>query len=145
DFYGYQYEVVASNPAVGSAASSQAATTVSRRMSSGFALPFAVHSTIEYGTGLAHQLLLLSTPKDDESSYFTFVVWRNDDFSVPGDEVTRLDRLIGSEDKRMLEKLSGPLPLDNTSLVSVQADKASVEWKRRLRELLSPAEVGAPS
>ena len=143
DFYGYQYEVVASNAAVGNAASGQTTTSVSRRMSTGFALPFAVRSTIEYGTGLCHQLLLLSTPKDDESSYFTFVVWRNDDFSVPGEEVTRLDRLIGSEDKRMLEKLSGPLPLDNTSLVSVQADKASVEWKRRLRELLSPAEVGA--
>jgi phenylpropionate dioxygenase-like ring-hydroxylating dioxygenase large terminal subunit len=145
DFYGYQYEVVASNVAVGNAASGQSATSVSRRMSTGFALPFAVRSTIEYSTGLAHQLLLLSTPKDDESSYFTFVVWRNDDFSVPGEEVTRLDRLIGSEDKRMLEKLSGALPLDNTSLVSVQADKASVEWKRRLRELLSPSEVGASS
>jgi phenylpropionate dioxygenase-like ring-hydroxylating dioxygenase large terminal subunit len=141
DFYGYEYDVVASNAAVGNAASGQTATTVSRHMSTGFALPFAVRSTIEYGSGLRHALLLLSTPKDDETSYFTFVVWRNDDFSVPGEEVTRLDRLIGSEDKRMLEKLSGPLPLDNTSLVSVKADKASVEWKRRLRELLTPTEL----
>jgi phenylpropionate dioxygenase-like ring-hydroxylating dioxygenase large terminal subunit len=145
DFYGYQYDVVASNVAVGNAASGQTATSVSRRMSTGFALPFAVRSTIEYDTGLRHTLLLLSTPKDDDTSYFTFVVWRNDDFSVPGDEVTRLDRLIGSEDKRMLEKVRGPLPLDNTTLVNVQADKASVEWKRRLRELLSAESTATPA
>ena len=102
-----------------------------------------MRSTIEYATGLRHTLLLCSAPIDDEATWFTFVVWRNDDFSVPGEEVTRLDRMIGGEDKRMLEKLSGPLPLDNTTLVSVQADKASVEWKRRLRELVSPAEVAA--
>jgi phenylpropionate dioxygenase-like ring-hydroxylating dioxygenase large terminal subunit len=136
EFYGYQYEVVAANPGAGTAASGQSDATVSRRMSTGFALPLTVRSTIEYGTGLRHTLLLLSTPIDDDTSYFTFVVWRNDDFSVPGDEVTRLDRLIGAEDKRMLEQVPGPLPLDATTLVNVQADRASVEWKRRLKELL---------
>lgn len=105
-------------------------------MSTGFTLPFAVRSTIRYDTGLQHILLLLSTPRDDETSYFTFVVWRNDDFSVPAEEVTRLDRLIGAEDQRMLERVPGTLPLDRTDLVNVQADRASVEWRRRLRELL---------
>jgi hypothetical protein len=81
-------------------------------------------------------LLLASAPIDDDSTWFTFVVWRNDDFSVPGEEVTRLDRLIGAEDKRMLEQVAGPLPLDATTLVNVQADRASVEWKRRLKTLL---------
>jgi hypothetical protein len=106
-------------------------------MSTGFVLPFAVRSTIEYATGLRHVLLLLSTPVDDERSYFTFVVWRNDDFSVHPEEVIRLDRMIGAEDRHMLEQLSGPLPLDNTTLVNVQADKASVEWRRRLRTLMT--------
>ena len=55
------------------------------------------------------------------------------------EEVIRLDRAIGAEDKAMLEKLTGTLPLDATTLVSVQADPGSVEWKRQLRELL---EVG---
>ena len=96
-----------------------------------------MRSTIEYETGLQHVLLLLSTPRDDETSYFTFVVWRNDDFSVPAEDVTRLDRLIEAEDKRMLERVRGTLPLDNTALVSVQADKASVEWRRQLRALLA--------
>jgi len=137
DWYGYRYSVTAANPNVAAAASGQATATVQRFMSSGFALPFAVRSTIEYETGLEHILLLLSTPRDDETSYFTFVVWRNDDFSVPAEDVTRLDRMIEAEDKRMLERVRGTLPLDSTALVSVQADKASVEWRRQLRALLA--------
>ncbi len=136
EWYGYEYSVTAANPTVAASASGQATATVQRLMSSGFNLPFAVRSTIRYESGLEHILLLLSTPIDDATSYFTFVVWRNDDFSVPADEVTRLDRLIGAEDKLMLERVRGTLPLDHTALVSVQADKASVEWRRQLRALL---------
>ena len=44
------------------------------------------------------------TPIDDETSYFTFVVWRNDDFSVPAEDVIAFDLAIGAEDKRMLEQ-----------------------------------------
>ncbi len=135
DFYGYQYEVVAANT-LGADASGQQGATVERRMSTGYSLPLLVRSTIEYATGLRHTLLLSSAPIDDDSTIFTFVVWRNDDFSVPGDEVTRLDRLIGAEDKRMLEQVPGPLPLDATALVNVQADRASVDWKRRFKDLL---------
>jgi phenylpropionate dioxygenase-like ring-hydroxylating dioxygenase large terminal subunit len=136
-FYGYSYDVVARNSVAGATgASGQTTATVSRHMSSGFVLPFACRSTIAYDSGLEHNLLLLSTPMDDEWSYFTFVVWRNDDFSVPADDVLRLDRLIASEDKKMLEQVQGTLPLDATTLVDVQADKASVEWGRQLRALL---------
>jgi phenylpropionate dioxygenase-like ring-hydroxylating dioxygenase large terminal subunit len=138
DFFGYRYEVTAAN-AAGEQASGQGAATVTRRMTTGFALPFTVRSTIEYDTGLCHSLLLLSTPRDDDSAYFTFVVWRNDDFSVPADEVTTLDRMIGAEDKRMLERIRGPLPLAPTALVSVQSDRASVEWRRRFAALLRDA------
>jgi len=137
DWYGYSYSVTAANPSAGTTATGQTTATVQRQMSTGFALPFTVRSTISYETGLEHILLLCSTPRDDESSYFTFVVWRNDDFSVPAEDVTRLDRLIGAEDKRMLERVPGTLPLENTALVSVQADKGSVEWRRQLRALLS--------
>ena len=83
-----------------------------------------MRSTIHYGNGLQHVLLLLSTPIDDVTSLFTFVVWRNDDFKVSAEEVIRFDLAIGAEDKRMLEKVPGVLPLDQTTLVSVQADRA---------------------
>ena len=79
----------------------------------------------------------MSTPIDDVTSYFTFVVWRSDDFAIPSDEVLRLDFMIGAEDKRMLETFDTVLPLDQTSLVSVQADKCSVEWRRQFAALLN--------
>ena len=79
-------------------------------MTSGFCLPLAVRSTIAYDTGIQHLLLLLSSPIDAVTSYFTFVVWRNDDFDVPAEEVVAFDRAIGEEDRQMLERLSGELP-----------------------------------
>jgi phenylpropionate dioxygenase-like ring-hydroxylating dioxygenase large terminal subunit len=136
-FHGYTYEVEVNNDALGATASGLVAKVLTRRMTTGFHLPFAVRSTIHYETGLDHILLLLTTPVDDVTSLFTFVVWRNDDFTVPADEVLRFDRAIGAEDKRMLEKVPGVLPLDATTLVSVQADKASVEWRRRFAALLA--------
>lgn len=137
DFHGYRYEVYANNASVGTIASGQEVAVVHRTMSSGFNLPLNVRSTIEYDTGLQHILLLLSTPVDDVTSYFTFVVWRNDDFSRSAEEIIRLDFAIGAEDKVMLEKVPGVLPLDQTTLVSVQADKCNVEWRRQLVALMN--------
>lgn len=137
EWIGYRYDVLANNSDIGALASGQTSGVVERAMSTGFNLPFNVRSTITYGTGLSHILLLLSTPIDDVTSYFTFVVWRNDDFSVSAEEIIRFDLAIGAEDKLMLEKLDGVLPLDQTTLVSVQADKCSVEWRRRLIELMA--------
>jgi phenylpropionate dioxygenase-like ring-hydroxylating dioxygenase large terminal subunit len=137
-WFGYRYDVKANNDTSGGAmASGQTEAVVERSMTSGFHLPLDVRSTIRYGSGLQHILLLLSTPIDDVTSYFTFVVWRNDDFSVSAEEIIRFDLAIGAEDKRMLEMLDGVLPLDQTTLVSVQADKCSVEWRRRLIEYLN--------
>ncbi|MGH9136179.1 MAG: Rieske 2Fe-2S domain-containing protein [Acidimicrobiales bacterium] len=131
DFYGYRYEAEVSNDQ-GSASSGLAAKVITRTMTTGFNLPFLVRSTIRYETGLDHLLLLCTTPLDDVTSYFTFVVWRNDDFAVPAEEVIAFDRAIGAEDKRMLELVPGVLPLDQTATASVQADTPSVEWRRRL-------------
>ena len=105
-------------------------------MTTGFSLPFAraQHDPLRH-RARAHPAAAVD-PIDDVTSYFTFVVWRNDDFSVSGEEVIRFDLAIGAEDKRMLERVAGVLPLDQTTLVSVQADRCSVEWRRQLAELL---------
>jgi len=136
DFYGYEYTVEVGNT-VGATASGLDAPVISRRMSTSFNLPFTVRSTIHYETGLDHLILLCSTPIDDVNSYFTFVVWRNDDFSVPAEEIIAFDRAIGAEDKVMLEMLPGVLPLEQNRTVSVQSDKPSVEWRRRLAALMA--------
>jgi phenylpropionate dioxygenase-like ring-hydroxylating dioxygenase large terminal subunit len=133
---GYQYEVDVNNPDSATSISGQTDKVLHRKMSTGFTLPFAVRSTIHYETGLQHILLLLTTPIDDVNCYFTFVVWRNDDFSVSAEEVIAFDRMIGAEDKVMLEQIPGVLPLGQTGVVSVQSDKGSVEWRRQLAGLL---------
>ena len=134
---GYQYDVDVDNPDSARAISGQTAKQLHRHMSTGFTLPFSVRSTIHYETGLEHILLLLAAPVDDVHCYFTFVVWRNDDFSVSAEEVIAFDRAIGAEDKRMLERVPGVLPLSQTGVVSVQADKGSVEWRRRFAAMLN--------
>ena len=83
-------------------------------MTTGFTLPFTICSTICYATDLEHILLLLTTPIDDVTSYLPLSS-RNDDFSVPTDEVIAFDRRIGLEDKIMLERIPGVLPLDGAA------------------------------
>jgi len=135
-WYGYSYEVEVGNEQ-GAGSSGEDTPRVRRRMSTGMHLPFTVRSTIHYASGLDHIILLCSTPIDDVTSYFTFVVWRNDDHDVPAEQVIAFDRAIGAEDRRMLERVPGVLPLDPQATVSVQADRPSVEWRRRLAALVS--------
>jgi vanillate O-demethylase monooxygenase subunit len=135
-FYGYRYTIDVNNPDAAKVTSRTQAPVVTRWMTTGFALPFTTRSTIRFATGLEHILLLLTTPIDDVTSYFTFVVWRNDDFSVPADEVVAFDRRIGLEDKAMLERIPGVLPLDVAATASVQADRPSLAWRRQFAALL---------
>ena len=136
DFFGYAYEVDAANPDEATVTSGSTDAVVHRHMSTGFHLPFVVRSTIKYGDGLEHILLLCSTPVDDTHSLFTFVVWRNDDFSTDPQEIVAFDRAIGAEDKAMLQQIPGTLPLGRVGLANVQSDKPSVEWRRRFAELI---------
>ena len=135
-FFGYAYEVDASNPEEAQAISGSTDDVVHRQMSTGFHLPFLVRSTIRYEDGLEHILLLCSTPVDDTNSLFTFVVWRNDDHSADPEETIAFDRAIGAEDKAMLQKIPGTLPLDRVGLANVQSDKPSVEWRRQFADLI---------
>ena len=128
---------MASNPDAASLSSGQTEGAVNRAMTTGFHLPFTVRSTIAYDSGLNHIILLLTTPIDDLNSYFTFVVWRNDDFGVSAEAVIAFDRMIGEEDKAMLEQVPGVLPLTLRGLVSTQSDKASSVWRHQFARLLA--------
>ena len=81
-------------------------------------LPFTVRRHYLIRLGTANTSLLLTTPIDDVTSYFTFVVWRNDDFSVSAEDVIAFDRMIGEEDKRMLEKIPGVMPFSPLALAN---------------------------
>lgn len=114
---------------------------VRQRMSTAFHLPFTVRSNTFYESGprAGHDrvLLLCTTPVDDVTSLFSFVVWRNHDHGLPADRVLAFDRAIGAEDRAMLERIPGALPLDNAATVSVRSDRLSVEWRRRLVALVA--------
>ena len=135
-FHGYQYDVIAENPPSAGITSGQSDSSVSRTMSTGFYLPFTVRSTVKYDTGLEHIILLVTTPIDDVNSYFTFVVWRNDDFSVSSEDTILFDRAIGEEDRIMLERIPGVLPFEHGALASSQADKPSTAWRLKFAQLL---------
>jgi hypothetical protein len=115
-------------------------------MSTAFHLPFIVRSDTRDSsgsrTGRDRVLLLGTTPVDDQHSLFTFIVWRNHDHDVPAEELLAFDRAIGAEDKLMLERIPGALPLDNAALsatVSVKADRLSLRWRQALRALVQSA------
>jgi phenylpropionate dioxygenase-like ring-hydroxylating dioxygenase large terminal subunit len=132
DFTGYRYTVDVLD---------ERGNEVRQRMSTAFHLPFVVRSNTVYETGprAGHDrvLLLCATPIDDVTSLFTFVSWRNHDHELPVDEFLAFDRAIGAEDRAMLERIGGVLPLDQAATVSVRSDRLSVEWRRRFAALLA--------
>lgn len=132
DFTGYRYAVDVHD---------EHGNDVRQIMSTGFHLPFVVRSNTFYESGprAGHDrvLLLCATPIDDVTSLFTFVSWRNHDHELAVDDFLAFDRAIGAEDKAMLERIGGVLPLDRSATVSVRSDRLSVEWRRRLADLLS--------
>lgn len=85
---------------------------------------------------MQHTIGVVAMPADAFSALFTFVVWRNDDFAVPADEVIAFDRRIGMEDKAMLERIPGVLSLDIAATASVQSDRPSLAWRRQFAALL---------
>jgi len=137
DFYGYGYEVVTDDRPE----SGFTGERITRKMTTGFNLPFITRSTIIYPGGLDHILVLVNTPVDDLHTIFTFLVWRNDDFSISAEDLMSFDRKIGLEDKTMLESIPGVLPLSPQALAHTQSDKPSVAWRQHFVRLLE----GEPS
>ena len=66
-------------------------------------------------------------------------MWRSDDSGVSDDDQIAFDRAIGAEDRAMLELVPGELSMDPHSTVSVRSDRLSVEWRRRLAEIVAVA------
>lgn len=132
DFTGYEYTVEVHD---------EHGDLVRQRMSTAFHVPFTVRSNTFYEsgprTGHDRVLLLCTTPVDDVTSLFTFVVWRNHDHDVAADDVLAFDRAIGAEDRMMLERIPGVLPLDTAATVSVRSDRLSVEWRRQFAAILA--------
>lgn len=140
-FTGYEYEVLVTNEGDAKAMSGAREDLVRIAMSTGFALPFSVRSTMHYENGIKQTLFMtaspsISTPEGTEQSYFTFVLWRNDDVSETGSDIVEFELQVALEDQAMLEAIPGELTIERSGLVDVQSDKASARWRHRLRELI---------
>jgi phenylpropionate dioxygenase-like ring-hydroxylating dioxygenase large terminal subunit len=136
-FYGYRYDVVVNNTGAARDMSGLDDDVIELSMSTGFALPFSVRSTMSFSNGVEQALFMTATPITSTRSYYTFVLWRNDDVARTGQAIVDFELAVTHEDRVVLESLPGELSLGQGELVDVQADKASVEWRRRFRELLS--------
>ena len=143
-FFGYGYEVKINNVGSTKVMSGGGDDIVKLFMTTGFALPFSVLSTMSYETGVEHKLFMTAAPIEEGKSIYTFVIWRNDDVSALvehdrtiANEVIDFSFAVGLEDQMMLEKLEGQLSLEQGALVDVQADKPSLEWRRRYKELVT--------
>jgi len=140
-FHGYEYSVVVENEGEAKAMSGGGGDVIGITMSTGFALPFSVRSTMSYDNGIEQTLFMTAAPIDRERSHYTFVLWRNDDVTTTGRQIVDFELEVAKEDRAMLERLSGELPLDRGALVDVQSDKASLEWRRRYRALVTADET----
>ncbi len=136
-FYGYEYSVTVNNEGGAKSMSGEGDDVINLDMSTGFALPFSVRSTMSYSNGIEQTLFMTAAPIGVDRSYFTFILWRNDDVSETGQEIVDFEHAVALEDQAMLEQLSGELPLERGALVDVQSDKASLEWRRRYRDLIT--------
>lgn len=135
----YSIEVTAANSAAARSTTQQEGSTLHRRMRMSVTLPFVSVNRVEYQNGLRHVILNAITPIDDHRCWFSMTIIRNDDFRVPADEAVFLDKLISTEDRELLEKISGTMPLDPRDLAHAPADRAGIEYLRRLRTLVESA------
>lgn len=136
-FHGYEYSVTINNEGDVATMSGGGDEIIQLDMSTGFALPFSVRSTMSYDNGIEQVLFMTATPISAERAYYTFVLWRNDDVTDTGQDIVDFELAVTAEDREMLERLSGELPLDHGALVDVASDRASVEWRRRYRQLVT--------
>ena len=98
-FYGYNY----ASPSTTKARRSDVGWRRRRHqldMSTGFALPFSVRSTMSYSNGIEQTLFMTASPISDERSYFTFVLWRNDDVSTTGQDIVDFEQQVARRTAR---------------------------------------------
>ena len=91
-FYGYEYSVVVNNEGEAKAMSGDGADVIGLDMSTGFTLPFSVRSTMTYENGIEQVLFMTAAPISTERSYFTFILWRNDDVSTSGQQIVDFEQ-----------------------------------------------------
>lgn len=99
--------------------------------------PLIFRGVLEYEeNGLRHVLYKTATPVDDSTTLFCQFIARSD---RPSDDVREqiaaVDRIVQSEDKRLLEGVKPDFPIDVISELHTRSDRMTLEYRRVLSEL----------
>lgn len=100
-------------------------------------LPFLMVTRIDYPDGVGHIMVKACTPVDDSHTRQLQMVLRTDtEADRPAEEIIAFDQQVWSEDRRVLETTWPDYHLDLTANVHLKTDRASIEYRRALRDLL---------
>jgi phenylpropionate dioxygenase-like ring-hydroxylating dioxygenase large terminal subunit len=98
--------------------------------------PFACRVAIRYPTGREHVLFIVACPIDDTTSRYVQLLARNDtEDDVSAADLLAVDRLVVAEDRAVCEQLPVDFPVDPAALVSIRADRITLEYRRHLAAL----------
>jgi len=113
-----------------------AAATMQRTMTYEVDLPYASRLEIRYDDGRADVVLLASAPLTATSCTVYVTVARNYDHDRPAADLLAWDLAILEEDRPIIEgQRPAYLPLDLTAEVHVKSDRATIAYRRALRDL----------
>jgi vanillate O-demethylase monooxygenase subunit len=134
--FGYAHEVV--NPADAQALQGTTDPTQRRESTFRFFPPFGVVFRVHYlSTGVVNLVLSMTSPIDDGSSSVTLLLLGNDFRSDDAEAARAYEEKIVLEDQWMLERHPDPaMVLDPTAQFHTAADRMTVEYRRRMLQLL---------
>ncbi|MCU1373832.1 MAG: hypothetical protein JWO68_1118 [Actinomycetia bacterium] len=105
--------------------------------------PLIFRGVLEYEeNGLRHVLYKTATPVDDRTTLFCQFIARSDRPSPEiREQIAEVDRIVQSEDKRLLEAVNPDFPIDATSELHTRSDRMTLEYRRVLGDLTGPVGV----
>jgi vanillate O-demethylase monooxygenase subunit len=132
----YEYPYLASNPEISRLGDSP---TIQRWMVYDAFLPFTARLRIQYpekGEGAENVIYNAAQPVSEKRMRVFMFFARSFDHDVPAEEVVDFDRRVVAEDRPVVESQRPErLPLDLTAELHVQADKATIAYRRGLAGL----------
>ncbi len=109
------------------------APTVERSMEVEVLGPFTTRVAITYPNGTEHVLFIMACPIDDTSSRYLQLLARNDrEEDVAAADLLALDREVVREDRLLCEAMPVDFAIDPRQIVSVRADRITIEYRRYL-------------
>jgi phenylpropionate dioxygenase-like ring-hydroxylating dioxygenase large terminal subunit len=86
--------------------------------------------------GLRHVLYKTATPVDDEHTLFCQFIARSDRPTAEiREQIAAVDRVVQSEDRRLLEAVKADFPIDVSSELHTRSDRMTLEYRRVLGDL----------